>query len=101
MRGIDHIRAVPSADAVTTLAPSGLKLAELTTSVCPSRTIRGWPSWARQTRAVLSCEAERMQEPSRLKATFQIGLDSSWPLSVTREASDPACQTSAFPATPP
>ena len=73
-RAIDQIRAVPSPDAVTTRAPSGLNVAELTDPSCPGRTIKGRPSSARQIRAVLSSEAVRMRELSRLKVAFHIVL---------------------------
>ena len=47
-------RAVPSALAVTTRRPSGVKAADSTVSVCPARIARSLPFSVSQTRAALS-----------------------------------------------
>ena len=47
-----HSLMVPSSEAETRRAPSGLKRAWMTRLVCPRRTATGWPLAASQTRAV-------------------------------------------------
>ena len=86
-RAIDQIRAVPSADAVTTRLPSGLKLARNTDCSCLARQHHQEPAVLRRELARSSPEAVTMREPSRLKVAFHIVLVWSWPSSERGEAS--------------
>ena len=63
-----QMRAVPSFEAVTMWAPSGLNAADVTVSPCPSSSMRTVPVLASQIRAVLSFEAVTIRTPSGLNA---------------------------------
>ena len=65
-----HSRAVLSAEAVTTRAPSGEKAALRTTSSWPRRTAICLPVAASHSRAVLSAEAVTTRVPSGEKAAL-------------------------------
>ena len=72
-----HWRTVPSEDAVTKRAPSGLNAALVTLLACPRQVATSAPVAASHTRAVLSSPPVASRAPSGLKATAQRGA--VWP----------------------